>query len=96
MKWQWNSFLGKSVRISAKNLKFKVVSFNKKYDKSDWRLANVDDVLDCYDDVKETLRDLHWYLCTLEDGYVGGPGYNYEVRADYKEKEHKLLVKVGR
>lgn len=83
------------VRIAAQNLTFSVEDYNVKRDES-WRLATVDDVLDCFDGVKEILKDNEWYLCSLADGYIGGAGFNYEISGDLKKHEHKLLVLVGK
>ena len=72
---------------------FKVAPYNEPYNIREWRLANVDDVLDSFDEAKESLNDNEYYLCTLQDGYMGGKGFKYNVSGDVKKQDHKLLVK---
>ena len=53
----------------------------------------MDDVLDSLDEAKEAMSANKYYLCTLQDGYMGGEGFKYEISGDFKKQDHKLLVK---
>ena len=67
-----------------------------KYDSevpSDWKLATVHDVRSHFEDVKKVLCGKTWYICSLQDGNVHGPGYGCKVYdGPHEQLGHKLLI----
>lgn len=70
---------------------FKVVDIHTSVD-AQWRLATTFDCETHMNKIKTVLADKTWHICALEDGNIGGPGYNYGIRFDSQELGHKLLT----
>ena len=78
--------------FSSQHHTFKVVPYNEATN-DEWRLATVDDVLDSLYEAKNSMDGNEYYLCSLQDGYIGGRGFKYNISGDFKKQEHRLLVK---
>merc|ERR1712013_485424 len=84
---------GDGSHFSSQHHTFKVVPYNEATN-DEWRLATVDDVLDSLHEAKNSMDGNEYYLCSLQDGYIGGRGFKYNISGDFKKQEHRLLVKV--
>ncbi len=63
-----------------------------------WHLADYSVVEACLQMVKQHLtRARLWYICRLQGGKIGGPGYQYGMdEGDYPTLGHKLLMRYPR
>ena len=60
-----------------------------------WRLASIQDVAKHEEDAKNAIS-LEWGICTLADGRIKGPGYNFEVeRGSFFDLGHKLVANIS-
>ena len=57
-----------------------------------WRVASLDDVSK-YRQKAHSAINLQWAICTLDDGKITGPGYNYETEQGcFPNLGHKLAI----
>ena len=60
-----------------------------------WRLASIQDVAEHGEDAKSAIS-LEWGICTLADGRIKGPGYDFAVeRGSFFDLGHKLVANIS-
>ena len=60
-----------------------------------WRLASIQDVTKHEEDAKNAIS-LEWGICTLADGRIKGPGYDFAVeRGSFFDLGHKLVANIS-
>ena len=62
---------------------------------SGWSLASIQDVTEHQKKARNAIRimGMEWAVCTLVDGKISGPGYNFVVeKGSFFDLGHKLIM----
>ena len=62
---------------------------------SGWSLASIQDVTEHQEEAHKAIRimNMDWAICTLVDGKISGPGYNFVVeKGSFFDLGHKLII----
>jgi len=78
-------------------VRFKLVKFKRAMEPG-WRLATVGDIESSMEEIKEVLSNKTWHICGLQDGKIGGAGYEYElhrVNEEYAGYNYEIEYTTG-